>query len=1023
MKRRKAGLVTACLVVISSFHLVLTVLPTNVTATDLFVGGGGPGNYTAIQDAINASSPGSSVYVYPGIYYERLTIDKPLSLIGEDMNTTTIDNNGGGTLVTVESDSVNISGFKLNDSSDSSWVNPNIYMNGVRNCRIAHNNISGSYRGIKVENSAWLDISDNILFNIGWQGVWLISSDNTTIKNNFIAGDYNWSDGSVDIEDSDDNTIVGNEFSNAGISLTTSSHNEVMYNTISSSGITISWSSTFNDIIGNNVSLSSASGIGVVDSSYNDILGNNLSGNNHGGVIALSSSFNTIADNTITLNGWYGIHLYASTSTDVLNNNMSDGGILIDGWDISEFNTHNIPSSNVVDGDPVYYFKNCNGIDLDGVPAGQAIFANCVNSRVRNLQIGNVAAGIEIAYSNGMNVSGNSISDSKWSIYFVSASWNEVSNNSIENNERGIYLTASSDNNTISNNAVSSTVWDGISIMQSSSNDVVNNVVTNGSGRGVYVFVFDATDNSIIGNDILYNSYGITVFGSGTRVFHNNFIDNDRQAVNSDLKNNLWNDSYPSGGNYWSDYIGFDNCSGPNQDICPDPDGIGDTSYDFDSDGHDYYPLMVAIGGDVYPPLVQVSSHSDGEIVNDSPITLSGSAEDVGGSGLSHVEVSVNGSSWTTAVGTSSWSIDLDLEVGPNPIEVKAWDNAGNPSETAILSITYNLLASVEGCVVSSDGNPIENADVELAKDDGTLTLMDVTNTIGQFGFSDIPLGVYTITITASGYEDLILKNLTFSSGFHYDLGNLVMTRANSYPIASFTIIPGTGSVDTVFTVDASASYDLEDSISELEVRWDMEDDGVWDTTWSITKTAQIQYPSLGDYTIRLEIRDTDGLMNQTTRLVTVTSSANQSPTCNITVVAGSSASGIYQIQGTAHDPDGTIESVEIRIDYGDWVPATGTNHWTFDWNTTLEDNGAHTIYARSYDGENYSAEANVTVIVDNPGPPTDDGSQDDWLWLALAVIIVIAFAVLLTVLMLIRRRKKSSEVEEPPGPPPEEQL
>jgi len=39
-----------------------------------------------------------------------------------------------------------------------------------------------------------------------------------------------------------------------------------------------------------------------------------------------------------------------------------------------------------------------------------------------------------------------------------------------------------------------------------------------------------------------------------------------------------------------------DNCSGPNQDVCPSPDGIGDTPYMF-SYNQDNYPLMNPYSG------------------------------------------------------------------------------------------------------------------------------------------------------------------------------------------------------------------------------------------------------------------------------------------------------------------------------------------------------------------------------------------------------------------------------------------
>jgi len=54
---------------------------------------------------------------------------------------------------------------------------------------------------------------------------------------------------------------------------------------------------------------------------------------------------------------------------------------------------------------------------------------------------------------------------------------------------------------------------------------------------------------------------------------------------------NVWDDGYPSGGNFWSDYEGVDEKSGSNQDQ-PGSDGVGDTAYAIDVNNTDRYPLM-----------------------------------------------------------------------------------------------------------------------------------------------------------------------------------------------------------------------------------------------------------------------------------------------------------------------------------------------------------------------------------------------------------------------------------------------
>jgi len=97
---------------------------------------------------------------------------------------------------------------------------------------------------------------------------------------------------------------------------------------------------------------------------------------------------------------------------------------------------------------------------------------------------------------------------------------------------------------------------------------------------------------------------------------------------------------------------------------------------------------------------------------------------------------------------------------------------------------------------------------------------------------------------------------------------------------------------------------------------------------------------------------------------------SNTIPTVSITYPSeGATVNGTVSITGTASDSDGTVQSVQVKIDSGTWQTATGTTSWTYSWDTTGLSDGAHTIYARSYDGTDYSTEAQVNVTVNNTAP------------------------------------------------------
>jgi len=92
----------------------------------------------------------------------------------------------------------------------------------------------------------------------------------------------------------------------------------------------------------------------------------------------------------------------------------------------------------------------------------------------------------------------------------------------------------------------------------------------------------------------------------------------------------------------------------------------------------------------------------------------------------------------------------------------------------------------------------------------------------------------------------------------------------NTAPVAVFTAGSHTGTIETLFTFDASACSDMEDATEDLEIRWDWEDNGIWDTEYSKEKIIKKGFGKKGFYKVTIEVKDTEGLKSEYAEIINV---------------------------------------------------------------------------------------------------------------------------------------------------------
>jgi len=496
-----------------------------------------------------------------------------------------------------------------------------VYLYESSSNSIFMNSITNNYEGFELWGSSSNSIFCNEIIKNNGFGIYLSSSDNNNISLNNItenngdgirlsgSSNYNSISGNnitenngdgVDIS-SDNNNIFGNSLTNNtgyGVCFLTAHNNVLKNNSMVDNGYNfgfefISSHCTLQDVDESNtvngkpiylivsrrdMKVPSDAGYVALINSYNITVKGLKLENNGEGLLLINTTNSKITNNNIT-NNYRGIFLYSSKNNSLFGNKVtnnvngvqlqySSGNMLrnnimvnnrfnfgVQGYKVSNF-FQDVDISNTVDGKTIYYLLN-----LDSATINRSTYQN----------VGYLA----LVNSFNVTVEGLELNNNGQGILFINTTNSRITNNNIAVNNLGVYLLDSYNNNILENNITENNGF-GVHLEYSDNNNISLNNITNNTWGGVYLF-----------------------YSSDNRFCHNNFINNTDQVDSSYGSVNTWDDGYPSGGNYWSDYTGVDNYTGPYQDETGS-DGIGDTPYVIDENNVDHYPLMYPYGAQTY---------------------------------------------------------------------------------------------------------------------------------------------------------------------------------------------------------------------------------------------------------------------------------------------------------------------------------------------------------------------------------------------------------------------------------------
>jgi parallel beta-helix repeat protein len=530
-------------------------------------------------------------------------------------------------------------------------------------------------------------------------------------------------------------------------------------------------------ISSNNVLSNGGNGIQLYSSSYDDgfqgrgsghifnirLMSNNVSLNNGSGIYlhgygygygygsGFGSVYNvTLSSNTVLSNKENGIYMYGQGYSDGYS-----GGV---GYGWGDGSVYNVAFSfnnvSLNDGDGVYVHAYGYGYGHDYGPGYGYIHHITLLSENLSLNGGN-----------GLNLYSHGYSSSSRDAYAYGYIYNVtlISCRISSNGRTGVYSYSDS---------YAYSYGDGYGYSYSYIYDfsLVSNTISKNHERG-------------LGFDAKTDIYNVTAY-------YNNFINNTIQVYISESYPNIWDDGYPSGGNYWSDYTGIDEKRGPDQDQLGS-DGIGDTPYVINVNNRDRYPLMIPLG-DITPP-VATDDYNGLWQPADFTITLT-ATDDL--SGVAEIYYKIN-DGLTKTVSADGQPL-ITTEGADNKLEYWSIDKAGNeelPHKilTGIkLDETYPTIETPSR-MPDGDVLPDQPVKVSVSVTDATSQVKNVTlsYTINDGEtWTDLPMNhtasnLYEATIPPQQADTTVRFKITA-----YDHAGNNATLDGTQPYCTYQVIP-----------------------------------------------------------------------------------------------------------------------------------------------------------------------------------------------------------------------------------------
>lgn len=339
---------------------------------------------------------------------------------------------------------------------------------------------------------------------------------------------------------------------------------------------------------------------------------------------------------------------------------------------------------------------------------------------------------------------------------------------------------------------------------------------------------------------------------------------------------------------------------------------------------------------------------------------------------------------------TIKWT---DPDKGTEDSLTSSWQGVDADDEVDVFSFTiprYVLTANHSPQLSNDYVNPTSgdtstnfNFYVTYTDADGdapTIAWVNIDGTGGSYSHTMTKIsGSYTggaiYKYTGSGFSvDTHGYNFYFSDGEDFDetsVKNFTVNEIVNTPPTVLILSGPQGSTTedsatfTWFGSDTDGSvvgyyYDLDDTTPDI---------------WTTGTTKTFTGLSAGEHTFYVKAKDNEGAYSSVASRTFTVVLDNDPPEISISVPSnGDTVSSTVPVLITAIDPeDGALDKIEYYVDdslkYTDNSPDAMSPASSWNWDTTAYSNGGHTLKVIGYDSQGLTAEDQIDVTVNDPGP------------------------------------------------------